>query len=35
VRAKVKPELIRISVGLETTEDLLWDLEQAFHAISQ
>ena len=35
MRAKVKPELIRISVGLETTEDLLWDLEQAFHAISQ
>ena len=34
-RAKVNPELIRISVGLETTEDLIWDLEQAFHAISQ
>ncbi len=34
-RAKVNPELIRISVGLETTEDLLWDLEQAFHAISR
>jgi len=35
IRAKVKPELIRISVGLETTDDLLWDLEQAFHVISQ
>jgi len=34
-RAKVNPELIRISVGLETTEDLIWDLEQAFHVISQ
>jgi O-acetylhomoserine (thiol)-lyase len=34
-RANVNPELIRISIGLETTEDLLWDLEQAFHAISR
>ncbi|PZR41140.1 MAG: bifunctional O-acetylhomoserine aminocarboxypropyltransferase/cysteine synthase [Azospira oryzae] len=34
-RAKVNPELIRISVGIETTDDLIWDLEQAFHAISQ
>jgi O-acetylhomoserine (thiol)-lyase len=34
-RANIKPELIRLSIGLETTEDLLWDLEQAFHAISQ
>jgi O-acetylhomoserine (thiol)-lyase len=33
-RAGVKPELIRLSVGLETIDDLLWDLEQAFHAIS-
>ncbi|MEO1586880.1 MAG: O-acetylhomoserine aminocarboxypropyltransferase/cysteine synthase family protein [Bacteroidota bacterium] len=31
--AGVGPELIRLSVGLETTEDLLWDLDQAFHAI--
>jgi O-acetylhomoserine (thiol)-lyase len=34
-RANVKPELIRLSIGLETTEDLIWDLEQAFHAISR
>ncbi len=34
-RANVKPELIRLSIGLETTDDLLWDLEQAFHAISR
>lgn len=33
-QAGVKPELIRLSVGLETTNDLIWDLEQAFHAIS-
>ena len=30
--AGVGPELIRLSVGLENTEDLLWDLEQSFHA---
>ena len=31
-RAGVAPELIRLSVGLETLEDLLWDLDQALHA---
>jgi O-acetylhomoserine (thiol)-lyase len=34
-RANIKPELIRLSIGLETIEDLLWDLEQALHAISR
>ncbi len=34
-RADIKPGLIRLSIGLETTEDLIWDLEQAFHAISR
>ena len=33
--AGISPGLIRLSIGLETTEDLIWDLEQAFHAISQ
>jgi len=28
----VGPELIRLSVGLETLEDLLWDLDQALRA---
>jgi O-acetylhomoserine (thiol)-lyase len=28
--AGVKPEQIRLSVGTEDLEDLLWDLEQAF-----
>ena len=28
----VGPELIRLSVGIETGEDLLWDLEQALAA---
>ncbi|HEX5385292.1 MAG TPA: O-acetylhomoserine aminocarboxypropyltransferase/cysteine synthase family protein [Gemmatimonadales bacterium] len=31
-RAGVGPELIRLSVGLETREDLLWDLDQALRA---
>ena len=29
----VRPEMIRLSIGLETTEDLLWDLDQALRAI--
>jgi O-acetylhomoserine (thiol)-lyase len=33
-RAGVAPELIRLSVGLETLEDLLWDLDQALRATS-
>lgn len=28
----VGPEMVRLSIGLETTEDLLWDLDQALHA---
>jgi O-acetylhomoserine (thiol)-lyase len=34
-RANIKPELIRLSIGLETIDDLIWDLEQAFHVISR
>jgi O-acetylhomoserine (thiol)-lyase len=34
-RAGVGPELIRLSVGLETLEDLLWDLDQALLATSR
>ncbi len=30
----VGPELIRLSVGIENLEDLIWDLDQAFHALS-
>ncbi|MEM1058959.1 MAG: O-acetylhomoserine aminocarboxypropyltransferase/cysteine synthase family protein, partial [Verrucomicrobiota bacterium] len=28
-------DMIRLSVGLENLEDLIWDLEKAFHAISR
>lgn len=33
--AGVGPEMIRLSVGLENVEDLIWDLDQAFHALSR
>jgi O-acetylhomoserine (thiol)-lyase len=33
--AGVAPEMIRLSVGLETLEDLLWDLDQALRATSR
>lgn len=33
--AGVAPEMVRLSIGMETLEDLLWDLDQALHAISQ
>ncbi len=29
----VGPEMIRLSIGIETLEDLQWDLEQALHAL--
>jgi O-acetylhomoserine (thiol)-lyase len=32
--AGVGPEMIRLSVGLENVEDLIWDLDQALHALS-
>jgi O-acetylhomoserine (thiol)-lyase len=35
VRAGVGPELIRLSIGLETVEDLEWDLDQALRALSR
>ncbi len=31
----LSPGMIRLSIGLEDTNDLLWDLDQALHAISQ
>jgi O-acetylhomoserine (thiol)-lyase len=30
--AGVEPDMIRLSVGLEDVEDLMWDLDQAFAA---
>jgi O-acetylhomoserine (thiol)-lyase len=31
-KAGVTPDMIRVSVGIETVEDILWDLDQALHA---
>ena len=33
VASGVRAEMIRLSIGLETTEDLLWDLDQALRVI--
>jgi O-acetylhomoserine (thiol)-lyase len=33
--AGVPPDLVRISVGLEDVEDILWDLDQALAAASK
>ncbi|MBZ0214611.1 MAG: PLP-dependent transferase, partial [Nitrospirae bacterium] len=30
----ITPGMVRLSVGLETTDDLLWDLDQALGAIA-
>jgi O-acetylhomoserine (thiol)-lyase len=29
VKAGVTPDMIRMSVGLETLDDILWDIDQA------
>jgi O-acetylhomoserine (thiol)-lyase len=34
-RGGVSPDLIRISVGLEDVEDVLWDLDQALTAATK
>ena len=34
IAAGITPDMVRISVGLETIDDILWDLDQAL-AISQ
>ena len=31
----VRPEMVRLSIGLETVDDLIWDLDRALHAISR
>lgn len=34
-QAGIAPEMIRLSIGLETLDDLLWDLDQALWAIDK
>jgi O-acetylhomoserine (thiol)-lyase len=35
LQAGVTPDMIRISVGLETLEDILWDIDQSLHAAAK
>jgi O-acetylhomoserine (thiol)-lyase len=34
-KAGVLPEMIRVSVGIETLDDLLWDIDQSLHAAAK
>jgi O-acetylhomoserine (thiol)-lyase len=34
-KAGVLPEMIRVSVGIETLDDILWDIDQALHAAAK
>ncbi len=35
MKAGVMPDMIRVSVGLETLDDILWDIDQALHAAAK
>jgi O-acetylhomoserine (thiol)-lyase len=35
VKAGVTPDMIRVSVGIETLDDILWDIDQALHAAAK
>ena len=35
VKAGVLPEMIRVSVGIETLDDILWDIDQSLHAAAK
>ena len=32
IKAGVAPDMIRMSVGIETLDDILWDIDQALEA---
>jgi O-acetylhomoserine (thiol)-lyase len=34
-KAGVTPDMIRISVGIETLDDILWDIDQALNEASK
>ncbi|MET0680818.1 MAG: O-acetylhomoserine aminocarboxypropyltransferase/cysteine synthase family protein [Burkholderiales bacterium] len=34
-KAGVTPDMIRVSVGLETLDDILWDIDQSLHAAAK
>ena len=31
IKAGVTPDMVRMSVGLETLDDILWDIDQALN----
>jgi O-acetylhomoserine (thiol)-lyase len=35
LKAGVTPDMIRISVGIETLDDILWDIDQALEEASK
>jgi O-acetylhomoserine (thiol)-lyase len=35
IQAGITPDMIRLSIGLETLDDLLWDLDQALCAVAK
>jgi O-acetylhomoserine (thiol)-lyase len=35
IKAGVKPDMIRVSVGIESIDDILWDIDQALAAAAQ
>jgi len=35
IKAGVRPEMVRMSVGLETLDDILWDIDQSIAAASR
>jgi O-acetylhomoserine (thiol)-lyase len=35
VRAGVSPDMVRMSIGLETLDDIVWDIDQALHAAAK
>jgi O-acetylhomoserine (thiol)-lyase len=35
LKAGVTPDMIRMSVGIETLEDILWDIDQALSQAAQ
>jgi len=35
LKAGVRPDMIRISVGIESIDDILWDIDQALEESSK
>jgi O-acetylhomoserine (thiol)-lyase len=35
IKAGVTPDMVRISVGIETLDDILWDIDQALYAAAK